>query len=197
MRNLLAVAGAVFLAFAPAQAFAANDGGVAAEAASLSPNRYVWSDSASTEPLTIVVSISDQKAYVYRGGTLIAASTVSTGKDGKETPVGEFTILQKSEKHKSSLYDAAPMPFMQRLTWDGVAIHAGNNPGFPASHGCIRVPMDFAKRLFAATSVGTRVSVTDMSLDDGLLPPPSYDADATTTETVDANTSQIAELARR
>ena len=119
---------------APAFAAAASDA-LAPEVTSLAPNRFLWNDSGSSEPVSIVVSIPDQKAYVYRGTMLIGASTVSTGKDGKETPVGVFPILQKSEKHKSNLYDSAPMPFMQRLTWDGVAIHAGMNPGFPASHG--------------------------------------------------------------
>ncbi|AXJ95605.1 MULTISPECIES: L,D-transpeptidase family protein [unclassified Sphingomonas] len=210
MKDMLAVAGAVLLAIAPGHARAADTdaaaGAVAIEAATLSPNRYVWADSASNEPLRVVVSIPDQKAYVYRGKTLVAASTVSTGKDGKETPVGAFTILQKSETHKSNLYDAAPMPFMQRLTWDGVAIHAGNNPGFPASHGCIRVPMAFAKRLFAATSVGTPVVVTDESLGDGTTMPsiedvPTYDtpqaSPETIAETAAANAGQLEQIAGR
>ena len=77
--------------------------------------------------------------------------------------MGTFEILQKKAMHKSNLYDDAPMPFMQRLTWDGVAIHAGKNPGFPASHGCIRVPAAFARKLFAATELGATVEVTDIA----------------------------------
>ena len=184
------IAGAALLALAPAPALAASDA-LAPEVTTLAPNRFLWKDDASLAPVSIVISIPDQKAYVYRGETLIAASTVSTGKDGKDTPLGTFTILQKSEKHKSNLYDSAPMPFMQRLTWDGVAIHAGMNPGFPASHGCIRVPTEFAKKLFAVTSKGTPVLVTDASAAEGWTPPTSYDA-----ETAAAN-AQLLETAAR
>ncbi len=200
MKDMLALAGAVLLALAPGQAFASNGAALASEAAILAPNRFVWSDdltapSMATQPLSIVISIADQKAYVYRGETLVAASAVSTGKDGKETPVGTFTILQKAETHKSNLYNAAPMPFMQRLTWDGVAIHAGNNPGFPASHGCIRVPTAFAKKLFSVTSVGTPVLVTDASADEGFTPPTAYDAQAMAAETASANAGQLQQVA--
>ncbi|WP_375270260.1 L,D-transpeptidase family protein [Sphingomonas sp.] len=134
-------------------------------AASLSPNRYIWSDEqaegAIAGPVSVLISIPDQRAYVFRGETLVAASTVSTGKAGNDTPTGSFTILQKNAKHFSNLYDNAPMPYMQRLTWDGVALHAGRNPGFPASHGCIRLPTAFAKKLFEITSLGATVEVTD------------------------------------
>ena len=130
-------------------------------AAALAPNRYVWGDEQAQGPVSVLISIPDQRAYVFRGETLVAASTVSTGKAGNDTPTGSFTILQKNEKHFSNLYDNAPMPFMQRLTWDGVALHAGRNPGFPASHGCIRLPTAFAKKLFEITSLGATVEVTD------------------------------------
>lgn len=189
------IAGAAGLAIAPAPALAATDA-LAPEVTTLAPNRYLWKDDASLEPVSIVISIPDQKAYVYRGPTLIAASTVSTGKDGKDTPLGTFTILQKSEKHKSNLYDSAPMPFMQRLTWDGVAIHAGMNPGFPASHGCIRVPTEFAKKLFAVTSKGTPVLVTDASAAEGWEPPTPYDAQAMQVETAGANTQALETASR-
>ena len=145
----------------------------------------------ATKPVSIVISIPDQKAYVYRGETLIAASSVSTGKDGKETPTGTFPILQKEEVHHSNLYDSATMPFMQRLTWDGVAIHAGRNPGFPASHGCIRVPAAFAKKLFAVTSRGTPVMVTEASADEGWTPPVAYDPIQMEAETARANATQL------
>ena len=170
----------------PAYAAGASDA-LAPEVTALAPNRFLWNDSGSSEPVSIVISIPDQKAYIYRGAMLIGASTVSTGKDGKETPVGVFPILQKSEKHKSNLYNSAPMPFMQRLTWDGVAIHAGMNPGFPASHGCIRVPSEFAKKLFAITSRGTPVLVTDASAAEGWTLPTNPDAQAMQTETASAN----------
>lgn len=113
------------------------------------------------DPVSIVVSIPDQKAYIYRGGHLVGASTVSTGSDGHETPVGAFTILQKKVFHRSNLYSAAPMPYMQRLTWDGIALHAGHLPGYPASHGCIRFPAAFARQLYALTEIGGDVMVTD------------------------------------
>lgn len=156
------------VAFAAAPAFAGGPVGmvdVAVAAETLAPNRYVWKEAAVTAPVAIVISIPDQRAYVYRGTALVAASTVSTGRDGNETPVGAFTILQKEEMHHSNLYDDAAMPFMQRLTWDGVALHAGKNPGFPDSHGCIRLPAAFAKKLFAATKLGGTVVVTDEIID--------------------------------
>lgn len=186
MKPWLAIAGAAILAIAPAQAFAAIDA-LAPEVTALAPNRFLWNDNVALGPVSIVISIPDQKAYVYRGETLVAASTVSTGKDGKDTPLGIFPILQKSEDHKSNLYDSAPMPFMQRLTWDGVAIHAGMNPGFPASHGCIRVPTAFAKKLFAVTTKGTPVLVTDASAVEGWTPPTPTDAQAVQNETVAGN----------
>lgn len=137
-------------------------------AASLKPGQFIWDDSDADrqEPVSILVSIGAQHIYVYRGERLVGVSTVSTGKPGYDTPTGSFTILQKKEMHKSNLYDDAPMPFMQRLTWDGIAIHAGAIPGEPASHGCVRVPKAFAKKLFAITELGATVSITD----EGVLP---------------------------
>jgi hypothetical protein len=111
--------------------------------------------------LLLVVSLVEQRAFLYRNGVRIAVTTVSSGKQGKSTPTGVFTVLQKHKEHYSTLYDAAPMPFMQRLTWDGVALHAGKLPGYPASHGCIRLPLEFAKRLFDTTALGMTVVVAD------------------------------------
>jgi lipoprotein-anchoring transpeptidase ErfK/SrfK len=111
--------------------------------------------------VTIAVSIAMQRLYVYRGNELVAVSTVSTGRPGHRTPSGDFTVLQKARWHRSNIYSNAPMPFMQRLTWTGIAIHAGHLPGFPASHGCIRVPLEFARELFGMTSMGDAVSVAD------------------------------------
>ena len=112
-------------------------------------------------PATVVVlvSIPRQELHVYRGGVRIARSSISSGKPGHDTPEGVFPILQKKRMHHSNLYDDAPMPFMQRLTWGGVALHSGRNPGYPASHGCIRLPKQFAAKLFAVTDVGTPVVV--------------------------------------
>jgi lipoprotein-anchoring transpeptidase ErfK/SrfK len=158
-------------------------------ATELSPNQFVWKDNGSSEPVTIVVSLQEQRAFVYRGSTMIAATTISSGKDGKDTPVGTYPILQKNAVHKSSLYDDASMPFMQRLTWDGIAIHAGRNPGFPASHGCIRVPLGFAKQLFGVTTLGTTVTVTD-DFEGGVMP----EAPVADQETAVANLRQSISL---
>ena len=125
------------------------------------PGEYQWTpELAPAGPVLIVVSLPLQQLHVYRNGVRIGASTISSGKPGHETPTGVFTILQKRVEHYSNLYDSAPMPYMQRLTWDGVAMHAGRLPGHPASHGCIRLPDAFAKRLFQTTRHGDVVVVT-------------------------------------
>jgi hypothetical protein len=119
-----------------------------------------------------IVSLKLQRAYIYRNGMLIGVSTVSTGVKGRETPTGVFTILQKEVDHKSNLYDDAPMPFMQRLTWDGIAMHAGRLPGYPASHGCVRLPLAFAKLLYAVTGRGMTVVITDSAAVPRVAPTP-------------------------
>jgi len=119
------------------------------------------------EGIVIVISKASQQMHVFAKGEAWGSSPVSTGKKGKETPAGVFAILQKRVKHNSNLYSNAPMPFMQRLTWDGIAIHAGRLPGYPASHGCIRLPREFAKALFELTGhTTTAVIVTDDPLAD-------------------------------
>jgi len=135
---------------------------VTLRAATLQHGQYVWeSRSASTGPLFVVINLGSQRAMVYRDGVLIAASTISTGSKDRETPTGVFPILEKQLVHRSSTYDNAPMPYMQRLTSKGVALHAGNLPGFAASHGCIRLPTGFAKLLYGATQIGTPVMIID------------------------------------
>lgn len=113
----------------------------------------------ANQPMTIVVSLGNQKADVYRGTTLITSTSVSTGKRGYSTKAGVFSILEKRRRHYSNLYNGAPMPWMQRLTWSGTALHAGVVPGYPASHGCIRLPYSFAPKLFSMTDVGGQVVV--------------------------------------
>lgn len=126
----------------------------------LRPGEYAWAPALAPEgPMVIVVSLPEQRAYVYRNGIRIGVSTVSTGKAGHETPTGVFGILQKRRMHYSNLYDDAPMPFMQRLTWDGIALHAGQLPGYPASHGCVRLPHGFSRLLFEATAHGMTVVI--------------------------------------
>lgn len=128
----------------------------------LKPGEYLWTPELAPQgPVVIVISLPEQMAYVYRNGVRIGASTVSSGKKGYETPTGVFTILQKRKEHYSNLYDNAPMPYMQRLTWDGVALHAGRVPGYPASHGCVRLPLEFSKKLFDVTSHGMTVVVAN------------------------------------
>ena len=139
----------------------------------LKPGEYLWAPEMSPEgPVLVVVSLATQRAIVYRNGVPIGVSTVSTGKKGYETPTGVFTILQKHVVHRSNLYDDAPMPFMQRLTWRGIALHAGSLPGFPASHGCIRLPLKFAKLLYSATKLGLTVVITNDAAVPRLAPTP-------------------------
>ena len=112
------------------------------------PGDYVWKPEVSPAgPVVIVVSIPQQSMFVYRNGVRIGRSTVSTGAPGHPTPTGIFTILQKKVDHESSIYKGAKMPYMQRLTWDGIAMHEGRLPGYRASHGCARLPEDFAAKL--------------------------------------------------
>lgn len=126
----------------------------------LKPGEYVWAASAPTtgDP-RVVVDLVTQMAYVYRGDTLIAASTISSAKKGMITPLGRWTVLEKRKFYRSRKYDNAPMPYMQRIDEYGIAFHGGANPGFPASHGCIRLPMKFAEKLFAVTRVGSPVII--------------------------------------
>jgi hypothetical protein len=128
----------------------------------MEPGDFTWHPERSPGgPVAIIVSIPEQRVYVYRNGIRIAVSTCSTGKPGHSTPTGVFTILQKDKNHKSSTYNNAPMPNMNRLTWSGVALHAGQLPGYPASHGCVRLPVKFSQLLFTVTHLGTPVILAD------------------------------------
>ena len=126
----------------------------------LKPGKYLWRDvppEAGEE--RVVISLGGQRAYLYRGNTLVAVASVSTGTKKNPTPPGIFNVLEKKTMHRSRKYDNAPMPFMQRIDRFGIALHAGHNPGHPASHGCIRLPSAFAKKLFAVTDLGTPVLI--------------------------------------
>ena len=130
----------------------------------LKPGEFVWSpDLAPSGPLTVVVDLSEQRAHVYRNGAQIGLATISSGRRGHETPTGVFTILQKAKEHRSRKYDNAPMPYMQRLTWGGIALHGGRVRSRPASHGCVRLPLDFSKILFNETKLGMTVIITEGS----------------------------------
>jgi hypothetical protein len=175
-RSAAVLLAAAFFVPAPAWSQGAPRSAITeSDIAGLKPGEFIWAPQLSPAgPMVMIVSLTAQQAYVYRNGLRIGASTASTGKKGKDTPTGVFTILQKNAKHRSNLYNNAPMPYMQRLTWDGIALHAGHLPGYPASHGCVRLPMAFAQSLFAETSMGMTVVVTrgatnPTRLDDGDL----------------------------
>ncbi len=165
VRTAFIAGSALLLAFTPAGSVHAQEATVAvAETAELRPGEFVWQpERAPAGEVEMIVSIPLQRAYVYRGGTLIGVTTVSTGKPGHRTPTGKFDILQKRARHFSNKYNNAPMPFMQRLTWDGIALHAGQIPGRPASHGCVRLPLAFARELFQVTRMGGAVHILDTS----------------------------------
>lgn len=126
---------------------------------SLRPGQYLWRDEPGNGEARVIISLVDQLAFLYRGSTLVAVSTISSGKPGKDTPTGVFPILEKKTMHRSVKYENAPMPFMQRLDRFGIALHAGQLPGRPASHGCVRLPSEFAAKLFRVTDVGTPVLI--------------------------------------
>jgi lipoprotein-anchoring transpeptidase ErfK/SrfK len=126
----------------------------------LKPGDYVWAASVPTDGETrVVVDLLTQMTYVYRGDKLIGASTMSSAKTGHITPYGYWSILEKRPFYRSKKYDNAPMPFMERIDNYGIAFHGGVNPGYPASHGCMRLPMKFAEKLYGVTKVGTKVVI--------------------------------------
>jgi lipoprotein-anchoring transpeptidase ErfK/SrfK len=174
----LAVTSALALAIpaSPAQATQSYEARVTASAASRSahddmiatfgtdhvkPGHYLWRDDADdiSGDQRVVISLGDQLAYLYRGDTLVAVAAISTGMEGRESPAGIFQILGKTPMYRSKKYDNAAMPFAQFITDYGVALHAGPNPGYPASHGCIRLPSGFAKKLYSVTGIGTPVLI--------------------------------------
>ena len=135
-----------------------------ADAADLDAGEFVWRpELAPSGAVEIVVSIPQQRAYIYRANTLIGVSTVSTGMAGHRTPTGRYPIMEKRRTHFSNLYNNAPMPFMQRLTMGGIALHAGQIPGYPASHGCIRFPYEMARNVFSVTQVRSVVHIVASS----------------------------------
>lgn len=168
VRALMAMAA---LTLAPAMPASADTRATASQPAipELKPGQSIWFETPelvkastnATATVRVVIAIRQQRALVYRGDRLAGVTTVSTGSPGYETPLGEFTILEKKVFHRSNLYSNAPMPYMQRLTWGGVALHAGALPGYPASHGCIRLPKAFARQLFDLTAMGGTVLVVD------------------------------------
>jgi hypothetical protein len=130
--------------------------------AKLKPGEFVWdADAVLAGPVVVVVSLTEQRAYVYRNGVRVGVASASTGKPGHRTPTGVFTVLQKDADHHSKNYNNAPMPYTERLTWDGVALHAGGLPGYPSSHGCVHLPSEFARLLFGISRTGMTVVIAD------------------------------------
>ena len=170
---LLLLTGPTAAAAAAMQQVHPDETTIAETVQDLRPGEYVWEPQVAPKgPLLLIVDLKSQRAVLFRNGVPIAASTISSGRQGYETPTGVFTVLQKKVEHYSSTYDNAPMPYMQRLTWRGVALHAGNLPGYPASHGCIRLPKGFAKLLYGTTTLGMTVVVTDRAAMPRVAPTP-------------------------
>ena len=126
----------------------------------MAPGEYRWAATVPEKGETkVVIDLLTQRFYVYRADQLVGVSTISSGKKGKETQLGFWSVMLKRKLGYSRKYDNAPMPFMQMYDDKGIAFHAGPNPGYPASHGCVRLPLKFAERLFGMTKMGTQVIV--------------------------------------
>jgi hypothetical protein len=152
---------------------AASNGGAAARRGERAMEESIESRPAG-QPVMAIVSLQSQRITIYDAKGWIMRAPVSSGQSGRETPAGIFSVIEKDADHHSNLYDDASMPHMQRLTWSGIALHAGHLPGYPASHGCVRMPYDFAERLFDVTQMGLRVivaptDVTPAEIDHPLL----------------------------
>ena len=171
-----------------------------AEAGSSRKERSIESITTRTagEPIMAIVSLRSQRITVYDADGWIMRAPVSSGQAGRETPAGIFSVIQKDAEHHSNLYDDAYMPHMQRLTWSGIALHGGPLPGHPASHGCIRLPYDFAAHLFDLTKLGMRVivapsDVAPVSIAHPALFEPRLDA----RDAADARVSEAEEAAKK
>jgi hypothetical protein len=126
----------------------------------LRPGQFLWAPEIPKDGETrVVIDTLTQLFYVYRADRLIGVATISTGSKGRETPLGFWAVMNKKVKGYSRKYDNAPMPFMQMYDSKGIAFHAGPNPGYPASHGCVRLPLKFAERLYGLTQIGTKVVI--------------------------------------
>src|SRR5580693_3125608 len=140
-------------------ALTALTAGAAAREARPAPATEATAPRDAGEPIMAIVSIKSQQVTIYDADGWILRAPVSTGITGRETPAGVFSVVEKDKDHHSNLYDDASMPNMQRLTWSGIALHGGPLPGHAASHGCVRLPYDFAEKLFDKTPIGMRVII--------------------------------------
>jgi hypothetical protein len=185
MKRARGIIFALALALLPVSAVAQpslESGSVLEAAERLRPGEFLWAPVVAPEgPVMLIVSLTTQRAVLYRNGLPIAISTVSTGRPGHRTPTGVFTVLQRHVEHYSSIYNNAPMPYMQRLTWGGVALHGGHLPGYPASHGCIRLPREFARLMYGVTRLGMTVVVTNEATVPRIAPADQLIGDATGT----------------
>ena len=163
IRALILAGGVALLATAGgAQMQPIGPGTLLAAVERLQPGQFLWAPEVAPDgPMLVMVNVNTQRLIAYRNGVPVAVSTISTGRAGHRTPMGTFTVLQKAVVHHSSKYSNAPMPYMQRLTMNGIALHGGTLPGYPASHGCIRLPHEFAKLLFGETALGMTVVIVD------------------------------------
>ena len=126
----------------------------------LNPGEYLWAPAIPAEGQTsVIIDLYKQLAYIYRGDQLIGATTISSGKKGHETPLGYWSVVRKQKMYRSRKYDNAPMPFAQIIDDHGIALHGGQLPGYPASHGCVRLPVKFAEKLFTLTKTGDKVTI--------------------------------------
>jgi hypothetical protein len=176
MLKYVCLAAALIAAATPAAAQQVDlaSGSVVQTVSHLRAGQYVWAPEVAPQgPMLLIVNLSTQRAVLFRNGVPVGASTVSTGRPGHRTPTGVFSVLQKHVEHYSTIYDNAPMPYMQRLTWTGVALHAGKLPGYPASHGCIRLPAGFARLLYGESSLGMTVVITDRQITPRIAPTPA------------------------
>ena len=162
LATALALASFAFVAHAVPFWGAKSSSPADTDPATLKPGEFIWAaEEVPSGPLVVVVSLSEQRAFVYRNGVRIGVASASTGKPGHRTPTGVFTVLQKDADHHSKNYNNAPMPYTERLTWDGVALHAGGLPGYPSSHGCVHLPSEFARLLFGISNMGMTVVIAD------------------------------------
>src|ERR1700722_2678679 len=141
-------------------ALAALTTGAAARQGRPAPPPEATAPREAGEPIMAIVSIKSQQVTFYDAEGWIFHAPVSTGTTGRETPAGVFALIEKDKDHHSTLYDDAWMPNMQRITWNGIALHGGQLPGYPASHGCVRMPYDFAEKVFDAAEIGMRVIIS-------------------------------------
>ncbi len=161
---VMAFAFVVGTAETPALAFDSGTSGFSlAEPEADAPDMDLWvlHPAPPPSPMKMVINLHAQRAYIYRDGVRVGTTTISSGKRGYRTPTGTFTVLQKQRFHRSNKYDNAPMPYMQRLSWSGLAMHGGHVPGFPASHGCIRLPQSFAGWLYRQPTMGMTVLIAN------------------------------------